>query len=63
MIQLSKCRLSILTESIQSRVTGAACVEGHFEAIHEMGIRTYSKVNIKYFDPLAYDYITKIAVF
>jgi len=28
-----------------------------------MGIRTYSKVNIKYFDPLAYDYITKIAVF
>jgi len=31
--------------------------------MHEIGIRTYSKVNIKYFDPLAYDYITKLAAF
>ena len=25
---------------------------------YEMGIRAYSKVNIKYFNPLAYDSIT-----
>lgn len=28
-----------------------------------MGIRVYSKVNIKYVNPLAYDYITKIAFY
>ena len=30
---------------------------------YEMGTRAYSKVNIKYFNPLAYDSITKIALF
>ena len=30
---------------------------------YEIGIGAYSKVNIKYFKPLTYDSITKIALF
>jgi hypothetical protein len=30
---------------------------------YEMGIGSYSKVNIKYFNTLGYDFITKIAIF
>ena len=30
---------------------------------YEIGIGAYSKVNIKYFNPLTYDSITKIALF
>jgi hypothetical protein len=30
---------------------------------YEIGIGTCSKVNIKYFNPLTYDFITKIALF
>ena len=30
---------------------------------YEMGIRAYSNVNIKYFNPLAYDPLTKVVLF
>jgi hypothetical protein len=33
------------------------------EPIGKIGIGPYSKVNIKYFKPLTYDAITKIALF
>jgi hypothetical protein len=30
---------------------------------YEMSIRVYSKANVKYFNPLTYDSITKIVLF
>ena len=39
-------------------------LEGHFKTIIDIKwVIIYSKVNIWYFNPLAYDYITKIALF
>jgi hypothetical protein len=36
-------------------------LQEHFEAICNRGNRAYSEVNVKYFNPLTYDSITKIA--
>jgi len=48
---------------------GFRCKFGNFTnyrdilSLYEIGIGAYSKVNIKYFNPLMYDSITKIALF
>ena len=63
-IQLLKCRLRIDSGEHNKPIQlGVQALENFDIWPYEMGIKAYYKVDFKYFNPLAYDSITKIALF